>query len=162
MQKLDSKAIWIFFGRYLLIGIIFGFIPVIYGIAMLERFFIINIEYIPGLLVVFVIAIALFAYIWARLAVHYYRYEFTDIAFKKEFGVIYKMYVSIPYERIQNVDIVRGIVARLLGLSNLVIQTAGISGSVRAEGFLPGLSKEIAEQHREDLVRKIKSKNQGL
>ena len=109
----------------------------------------------------------LFLYIWARLAYRFYKYELREEGFRKEHGVIYKRYVTIPYDRIQNVDILRGIWARILGLSDLQIQTAGISGvgpyGAATEGRLPGLSFEEAERLRDELIRRAKnSKGQGL
>ena len=88
---------------------------------------------------------------------------FTKNSFKKEYGVIRKKYVSIPYNRIQNVDIYRGIWARFLGLSDLHIQTAGMGGKIGTEGRLPGLSKKTAEIIRKKLIKKVtQNKNQGL
>jgi len=106
-------------------------------------------------------------YVWARLAYCFYGYELREDGFRKEYGVIYKRYVTIPYDRIQNVDILRGIWARILGLSDLQIQTAGISGvgpyGAATEGRLPGLSFEEAERLRDELIRRAKnSKGQGL
>jgi uncharacterized membrane protein YdbT with pleckstrin-like domain len=71
------------------------------------------------------------------------------------------------------VDINRGLLARILGLSELQIQTAGASFSfntrnsmnaIFAEGALPGISKEEAETVREELVKRAKGNktNQGL
>ena len=114
-----------------------------------------------------IILILALLYIWSRLAYRYYRYEFTETALKKEHGVIWKKYVSIPYDRVQNVDIHRGLIARFLGLSDLQIQTAGgiTAGSYGAfsEGYLPGLSREEAERLREDLIQRVqRAKSQGL
>jgi len=66
-------------------------------------------------------------WIWAKLAYHFYRYELREDGFRKELGVIWKKYITIPYDRIQNVDIYRGVIAPILGLSDLNIQTAGMS-----------------------------------
>ncbi len=94
--------------------------------------------------------------------------ELIDTGFRKESGVISKRYVTIPYDRIQNVNIDRGIMARILGLSDLSIETAGFSAiqmrrGYSAEGRLPGLSTEVAEQLRDELVKRAhQSKNQGL
>ena len=116
-------------------------------------------------------ALLIFFFIWAKLTYHFYRYELVDAGFRKELGVIYKKYVTIPYDRIQNVDIYRGILARMLGLSDLNIQTAGMSATVSrygargigAEGRLPALSRETAEQLRDELIQRARqSKNQGL
>jgi len=85
---------------------------------------------------------------------------------KIEKGVIWKKYISIPYERIQNVDIYRGILARILGLSDLHIQTAGYSAygkhGMGSEGRFPGLDTRTAEQLREQLVKRAKGTRQGL
>jgi len=110
-------------------------------------------------------------WIWAKLTYRYYLYELTEDGFRKEHGVIWKKYVTIPYERVQNVDIYRGVIARLLGLSDLHIQTAGASAQysrygalgLSAEGRLMGLSREDAEKIRDELIKRAKgSKGQGL
>ncbi|MEK7117403.1 MAG: PH domain-containing protein, partial [Patescibacteria group bacterium] len=115
------------------------------------------------------ILIVAVSYIWARLTYNYYRYELTETGFRKEKGVIYKKYVTIPYDRIQNVDIYRGILARILGLSDLNIQTAGASAvvgqygafDVGAEGRLPALSKEVAEQLRDEVIARAQKSRSG-
>jgi len=122
----------------------------------------------PGLIfltsLLLLVVIIIFSYVWAKLSYHYYRYQLTDDCFRKELGVIYKKYVSIPYDRIQNIDINRGIIDRLLGLSTLLIQTAGSSMAIGnkysygfgAEGTLTGLSKEDAEKLRDELIKRAK------
>lgn len=158
MKQLDSKAVWLFFLPYAIVLSIF-LLPVIFGtiLASFEE---------PWMWVMVLILISpyIILYVWARLIYHFYKYELTADSFKKEYGIIWKKYVSIPYERIQNVDIHRGLLARLLGVSDLFIQTAGMSAVVRrnsiggggAEGRLPGISKEEAEQMRDDLIRRAK------
>jgi len=120
---------------------------------------------------VIILAFLVLCFIWAKLTYHFYRYELLDTGFRKESGVIYKKYVTVPYDRIQNVDINRGILARILGLSDLNIQTAGASATVSryrimgggAEGRLPAVSMAVAEQLRDELIQRARqSKNQGL
>jgi len=174
MKQLDPKAVWLFFfsyiSRWLILIILFGF-----GIlgSLLKDFdnsgeF--SFSFLNWLWVL-VPAFFVFCFVWAKLSYYFYHYEFTDMGFKKESGVIYKKYITIPYDRIQNVDINRGILARILGLSDLQIQTAGASAvvsrygmsGVGAEGRLPGLQKEVAEQLRDELIQRAhNSKNQGL
>jgi putative membrane protein len=95
-------------------------------------------------------------------------YEFGINSLKIESGIITKRYSNIPYGRIQNVDVFRGIIARMLGFSSVSIQTAGYSmmgkhGKINAEGSLPAVSVEEAEKIRELLMRKISSKKgQGM
>ena len=54
--------------------------------------------------------------IFIQLAYKNWGYKFTQRELKIEKGVIFKTYKSIPYERIQNVDITRGILARILAV----------------------------------------------
>lgn len=91
------------------------------------------------------------AYFWTRWQYNAYRYELTEEGFKKEYGVISKGYVTIPYGRIQNVDITRGIMDRFFGLSTIRIQTAG-STRINAEGLLRGLDQQTAEDLRNELI----------
>src|SRR3989338_6798393 len=171
MKQLDSKAVWLFFISFVLRL----FIPIlflsIYGTAFLGGM---SGEFSFGFLNLLWIIIPVFlvsCFVWAKLTHHFYRYELTDAGFRKELGVIYQKYVTIPYDRIQNVDIYRGILARILGLSDLNIQTAGMSATVGrygisgagSEGRLPALSREVAEQLRDELIgRARQAKNQGL
>ena len=124
-----------------------------------------------AVLVFFILYIAIIiaiAEIYARMAYNRWFYEFTDNQLRKEKGIIWKKYSNIPYERIQNVDITRGIIARILGFSTVNIQTAGFSysprGGLGSEGYIPALGIQEAENIREFLMKKIskKGRSQGL
>ena len=107
----------------------------------------------------------LVAYLFANATYMFWRYELVDNALKIEKGIILKKYISVPYERIQNVDIHRGIFARILGLSDLHVQTAGYSGRKsfgEAEGKIPGLGRQVAEELREELVKRTKGSKEGI
>jgi len=115
------------------------------------------------------IALLILLYVWARWTYFFYRYELSENGLKIEKGVIWKRYVTIPYDRIQNVDIRRGVWARILGLSDVQVQTAGGGGpygtyGVFAEGRLPGLAQGEAERLRGELVDRVQrsSVHQGL
>jgi len=171
MQKLDSKVVWVFFFRFLFAGLLPFIFLAFYLAGFLASANLIraNLSYLWWLLL-FLILYAVFCWIWAKLTYRFWKYELTEDAFKKEQGVIWKKYVSLPYERIQNVDIHRGVIARILGLRDILIQTAGASAVVRgrsiygvgAEGYLPGLGKDVAEQLREELIKRVKGTKQGL
>ena len=105
--------------------------------------------------------------IWVRMAYNRWFYEFTDNNLKLERGVIWKRYSNVPYERIQNVDITRGIIARIIGFSTVNIQTAGYSASsgkgIHSEGYIPAVDIKEAEKIRDFLMKKIGKRNkQGL
>ncbi|MDO8425229.1 MAG: PH domain-containing protein [bacterium] len=177
MKHLDPKAVWFFFVGFVLRWSIVMFFLSIWGSAFLggingsfDRSGEFSFGFLNWLWMI-IPAFLVLCFVWAKLTYHFYRYELTDAGFRKELGVIYKKYVTIPYDRIQNVDIYRGILARILGLSDLNLQTAGASATVsrfgaagmRAEGRLPALSRETAEQLRDELVQRARhSKNQGL
>ena len=178
MKQLDPKAVWFFFFGYILRLLVPVAIFVIWGIFALlgglengsKNINDFSFSFLNWLWVIIPIFLV-FCFIWAKLTYHFYRYELTDAGFRKELGVIYKKYVTIPYDRIQNVDIYRGILARILGLSDLNIQTAGMSATVGrygaiggvSEGQLPALSRKDAEQLRDELIQRTRqSKNQGL
>lgn len=173
-QQLDPKAVWLFFISFILRWLIVLVFLGIWLSVFLSGISKTNGEFSFGFLNwlwVIIPAFLVIGFIYAKLTYHFYRYEITDDGFRKELGIIWKKYVTIPYDRIQNVDIYRGVVARILGLSDLHVQTAGASAQysrygawgLSAEGRLPGLSREVAEQLRDELVRRAKSsKNQGL
>ncbi len=178
MQQLDPKAVWLFFISFVLRWSILIIFLSIWGLAFLSSVGenldsrgVFSFSFLFSWLLFIIPAFLIFCFVWAKLTYHYYRYELTDAGFRKELGVIYKKYVTIPYDRIQNVDIYRGILARILGLSDLNIQTAGMSATVGrsgisgggSEGQLPALSREVAEQLRDELIQRARQiKNQGL
>lgn len=118
-------------------------------------------------LIVLIFVFVLFGEVYARMAYNRWFYEFTNTELKIEKGIIWKKFKSIPYERVQNVDIRRGILARIFNFSTVEIETAGYSGfggarrrnqRYESEGHLPAVPLEAAEKIRDFLMKKI-SKN---
>jgi uncharacterized membrane protein YdbT with pleckstrin-like domain len=103
--------------------------------------------------------------VYSNLAYKNWKYELKEHEVKLERGIIWKKYSAIPFERIQNIDIRRGILARILGFSTLDIQTAGYhvasQGGITSEGNIPAVSVKEAEEIRDCLIKKI-GKRQGL
>lgn len=117
---------------------------------------------------VIVLLLGTLSYAWAWLSYYFYRYEMADTGFRKESGILFKRYVTIPYERIQNININRNPVERVLGLSSVHIFTAGTASfgggvSLSAEGRLPGVSRKTAEMLRDQLVEQSRlTRNKGM
>ena len=113
----------------------------------------------------YIIITIIIAEVYARMAYNRWFYEFTDEQLRIESGIIWKRYSNIPYERVQNVDITRGIIARMLGFSTVNIQTAGISytpkGGRSTEGYIPAVPIQSAEHIREFVMKKITKKGRG-
>ncbi|OGD55886.1 hypothetical protein A3I57_02920 [Candidatus Beckwithbacteria bacterium RIFCSPLOWO2_02_FULL_47_23] len=164
MQSLDPKSVWLFFVNLFLRSFLTVSLTMIFSVGILSGYKVSSFGTWLAWLWLLVPVLIIFAWIWAKLSYRFYRYELRGDGFRKEHGVIYKKYVSIPYARIQNVDIYRSLPARILGLSDLHIQTAGASANVsrygiagiEPEGRLPGLSSTIAEQLRDELIRRAK------
>ncbi|TSC77921.1 MAG: hypothetical protein G01um101424_55 [Parcubacteria group bacterium Gr01-1014_24] len=175
MKQLDPKAVWLFFINSVLswsfLVACMGTLAFVFFGRLLDKANIgfeenvVSFELFLNWLWIIFPAFFVLCFVLAKLTYHYYRYEMTEHVFKKEHGIIWKKYVSIPYDRIQNVDIYRGILARLLGLSDIQIQTAGgiTAGSYGAfsEGRLIGVSKEEAERLRDELIQRARSSRTG-
>lgn len=160
MRRLNSRAVLLFFfPRFLTtIMLMSGFVFFLWfynnsEFVETDTFIAIFNADFPETAFLTVAASSLITLVWACLHHHFYRYQLCEDSFRKESGIIAKKYVAIPYSKIQNVDIYRGLFARILGLSTLSIQTA--AGSESAEAFLPGVSRRVAEKLRDDLVRNL-------
>lgn len=73
-------------------------------------------------------------------------------------GILFRRQVAAPYGRLQLVDISRGPLTRLLGLSELRVVTAAASSGVT----IPGLPIAEAEELRDHLIAVAESRRAGL
>ncbi len=64
-------------------------------------------------------------------------------------GVMWQSHKSVPRLRIQHVDVERDPLDRLFGLASVTLYTAGGSGG---DAAIPGLTPEVAEHLREELL----------
>lgn len=83
---------------------------------------------------------------WRKLG-----YKLTDDEVALRHGVISTSFRSARYERIQAVDVVESIIARLLGLATVRVETAGGNASVIKIEYL---TKAKAEELRAELLRR--------
>jgi len=79
-----------------------------------------------------------------------------DLLFRR--GIMFQRFVSVPYGRMQLIDINRGPVSRLLGLADLKFVTAAASTGV----MVPGLPEADAAELRDRLVELAESRRAGL
>jgi membrane protein YdbS with pleckstrin-like domain len=169
MNKLHLGAKWHFrISGYILFGILvifFGLFGPLAGLILIlsnSGSSVINYFLILSLSIIGYIAIVIIlSEIYARMSYNRWFYEFNDDGLKLERGIIWKRYSNIPYERIQNVDVHRGIIARMLGFSSIMIQTAGYSAQPgyfaqpQAEGYIPAVEMNEAEKIRNFVIKKI-------
>lgn len=85
-----------------------------------------------------------------------YQLRDDDLLFRR--GLLAQRFVSVPYGRMQLIDINRGPISRLLGLSELRFVTAAAATGV----VIPGLPEEEAESLRDRLVALAESRRVGL
>lgn len=85
-----------------------------------------------------------------------YQLRDDDLLFRR--GIMFQRFVSVPYGRMQLVDITRGPVARWLGLADLKFVTAAAATGVA----IPGLPEADADALRDRLVALAESRRAGL
>ncbi len=87
-------------------------------------------------------AIATFIY-WTR-----FEFRVGEDEIRIDSGIFSRTHRSIPFDRIQDVDITQGPVARLLRMAQVKFETGGSAGSGADEGVLAAIPLERAEQLR--------------
>ena len=92
-----------------------------------------------------VLVIILFS--WLTWRVHTYR--ITNEAVENREGLVFKKHRRAPLERIQSVNLQRPLLARLVGLTKIEVQTAGQGGKVE----LAFLAHRDAKTVREQILR---------
>ncbi len=85
-----------------------------------------------------------------------YQLRDDDLLFRR--GIMFQRFTSVPYGRMQLIDINRGPVGRMLGLADLKFVTAAASTNVS----IPGLPEADAAELRDRLVELAESRRAGL
>ena len=101
-------------------------------------------------------ALALLAFVAVGLVLYWRRFEYRvgESEIRIDSGIFSRTHRSIPFDRVQDVDITQGPIARLLGLAQVKFETGGSAG--HDEGVLQAITLERAEALRE-LVRARRS-----
>ncbi len=95
---------------------------------------------------------AVFVFGVVHAVFHYrrWRFELQEDALELQRGVFTHVDSSVPYVRVQHVDTQRNVLARLLGLSTIVVYTAGSRGAdVAIPGLRPQRARDLHDQLRE-------------
>ncbi len=121
------------------------------------------------------IFISIISLVYNLLYLNALSYSITNLEFRLKGGIISRFEKVLPYSKIQHLVITRSFMQKLMGLSTVVIQTAGsnmgfnyannrnqdpFAGSPR----IPGLDKDDAEKLRDYIIAQvIRSKSgQGI
>ncbi|MEQ6124802.1 PH domain-containing protein [Pseudotenacibaculum sp. MALMAid0570] len=153
ISKVEFQRIHKNYLKVILINTFFVFIPVFIGLV----FFInkkLN-ESIPEYItLIYVLFFMVFALIFLYLIVGFKRRKYAlrekDLSYKS--GVIVKTITTVPFSRIQHVEIDEGPISRYFGLSSLSVYTAGDSSD---DLDISGIKKEEALRIKEFISSKI-------
>ncbi|MGB3414263.1 MAG: PH domain-containing protein [Microbacteriaceae bacterium] len=110
----------------------------------------------------FILGAGVIIFIWVlvliprRVRNYGYLLREDDLLFRR--GIMFRRFVSVPYGRMQLVDITRGPLERSQKLATLKLVTAAASTGV----MIPGLPIEEAEGLRDHLVAVAESRRAGL
>jgi len=103
-----------------------------------------------------ILAVTLLIVAPRRARAYGYRLRQDDLLFRR--GIMFQRFVSVPYGRMQLIDVNRGPLARALGLADLRFVTAAAATGVS----IPGLADGDAEELRDRLVELAESRRAGL
>jgi len=135
MERLDSRVRIAWAVGTLVSGFVLGTLVAV-GLAAVAR------EWVPlGALVT--LLVGALGLVLAVLRYRRWRFELQADALYLERGVLTQVRTVVPFVRVQHVDTQRSPVERLLGLSSVVVYTAG---SRSADVTVPGLTPDRADE----------------
>ena len=117
------------------------------------------------------ITISVLNYLYNAAYTKNFHYKISEDHIVIKHGVFTKIVATIPYSRIQNINIVNGVFDRIFKIFTVKIETAGSSGVVasaqkgriRPEGYIPGLKNpEIIEKKIKEMMAKYSAVPSGL
>jgi membrane protein YdbS with pleckstrin-like domain len=84
-----------------------------------------------------------------------YRWEITDEAVYTRTGWLTRTWTLVPISRIQTVDVTRGVLQQLFGLSTVAVMTASSQGTVHVWHLEADVAQRVADDlaHRAEQVR---------
>jgi hypothetical protein len=147
-KKIDRK----YFKVILVVYFLF-FISLFIGLVLLHQFlFLDELKAYTILLYTFFIIIFGFIFLYLKLGFPMKKYALRerDISYKS--GLLIKKITTVPFSRIQHVEIDEKPISRLFGLASLSVYTAGDSSD---DLVVKGLKKEVAIQLKEFIITKI-------
>ncbi|MEF8881544.1 MAG: PH domain-containing protein [Halapricum sp.] len=136
VRTLDSRVRLLWIGRALVIGLVLG------GVATAA-----TLSAAPEWVWIGPAVFALVAGLGTVHAILLYRiwsYEVREDSLLLERGVITRVQTVVPYVRVQHIDTSRGPIERAVGISSLVVYTAGSRGAdVTIPGLTPGEAADL-------------------
>jgi putative membrane protein len=167
-HTMGKKTFWIFFLERAHAAFILLLLAIVLFVVA-QQSFLATIQQVPSLpsyvtmaawigLGLFAVVLAITLFI-AWLVYSTYKFCLGDDSLKIKRGILNKEEVAIPYRQIQDVDLKRDLSFQMMGLSRIVIITAGHEedekpGDDDTEGILPALDKDLAEWMQAELLKR--------
>lgn len=82
---------------------------------------------------------AVLIWLWISRYFKSIKYMVSDDFIRIQKGVFWKGLSTIPFEKVQNVEIHQGPIERSFGLGKVLVHTAGYSGQMTPEGIIKGI-----------------------
>lgn len=153
ITKIEFQRIDKSYFKVITINFFLFFIPFLVGLIVLHRFAFTEevIEYIIFIYAFFFIFFGfIFVYLLLSFPLREYALREKDISYKR--GLLVKKMTTVPFTRIQHVEIDEKPISRLFGLSSLSVYTAGDSSD---DLEIKGIQRETALQIKEFISTKI-------
>ena len=170
-QTFGKKVFWLFFLQSAPLAFIILIISFVLFILSFQPFLIttpfgnIQDHILQASLIIFAtsLLLILLSLAYARMTYMNYTFLMGDDSLKIKRGILSKTENAIPYRQIQNVDIERDFMFQMLGLSRLIILTAGhedestksgSSSTDEAEGVIPAIDEKLASLLQTELLKR--------
>lgn len=147
-QRLDPRVVAYWMVAGLMVVAVLG-VAAWFGVAELTARFAQHASWIRIAAWSLLGALVLSALVEPVLSFWCWRFAVDDEVMEARYGVLFREEKVIPINRLQHVDLMRGPIERLFGLSTLVVFTAGTEG---ATFRLPGLAKQRAKALRDRIL----------
>lgn len=158
-----SKTFWYIFSEKSITGFVFLFAALAVSVS---RYYLTGNQEIAGFLRMaswFSFAVAAVGFVVAaisgKLIYKNTSFSLSEDALTLSRGVFTKEQFAIPYRQIQNIEIERTLGDQIMGLSRLIILTAGLEESAEEkrddpEGIIPHIDRDIATALEMELLKR--------
>ncbi|WP_439131674.1 PH domain-containing protein [Polaribacter sp.] len=153
ITKIEFKRIDKSYLKVITINFFLVFLPFLIGLIALHQFVFTEPfnEYIIYIYILFFVFFGcIFGFIRLSFPLRKYALREKDISYKR--GLLMKKMTTVPFSRIQHVEIDEKPISRLFGLASLSVYTAGDSSD---DLEVKGIQKETALQIKEFISTKI-------
>jgi uncharacterized protein len=146
MRPLHPHQVWVMRIRTAIAAIVLSIAALVFDAGPLRELPMLPRGLVPAGVVLLAVPAAVYL---PRRRYRRWGYEMDEDELHIRYGVWVRVRTTVPFERVQHIDVAQGPIERPFGLSTLILHTAGTRG---ASVSLPGLATVEAERMR-DIIR---------